>query len=466
MKFPAFAMLLLPLLATSALAAPDGKRMAAIQKTLAQRCDTSDASLRYPIDITEYPAPSYRAVVTGQRTVTVKYRRLGWTGDCVDGMLDGEGTLSIETNTSGNNNYQDGVTRHVASGLLLKGQRVGPWRVEIMEMMAPDADMKRGHAKRMDIYDGKYMWADGVPPGVYNKEADGSFTLLELRTGGSTLAHTPSNFAAPVSAADVALFKQRAIALARGAAHSGAGPTFALPMLAGLMPAARIEKAAASDIAQSRSKSVAIVLTSGTPAALASLDQFQQFLQQKMQAEGDPRVRAAIQKLVDASAKRPLLDELATMLRKSFAKVGTAQDLAAFKASGYDYALIFDIGALIKPAEVFADCMDFHAGDSRTDAHLRLRPYLSFQSAYLLVDRQLKVVVSAPSSRIDIASASARFSPPEENAAARRAGDADMAFSSVANGIARTLRTSEIAGTAWPPQMLWALHYTLDSFAK
>jgi hypothetical protein len=315
------------------------------------------------------------------------FRRVGWTGQCVNGLLHGEGTLTIDKGM-----IFDGAppatVRQVLVGTMHAGKQIGPWLVQ------ESGPLKDGRVES-SFMTGLYSWADAPVPGAYRRNSDGSFTHMEVGYDGATIVMKPVA-GTPIITAEQAEASRR---LAADGSSTAAAPiTFRSKLLADLMPGGKVSKAPESDVPNIRSKSVAVIVASDAEQELAKLDAFFNLLRIEDVSQDDPFVRLAIQRTWKAVQKEELLNQLATMLRTYFKEVGVMNDLAEFKASKHDYALVFDFNADIDGKALIAG-IQRHASGSPGDTSWQKRS-VTMGAGFFLVNRDLKVVFGQSSNPI------------------------------------------------------------------
>ena len=406
---------------------------------------------------------------------SVVYKRLQWTGQCLDGMLHGEGSMVVEKTVRGHGDFRDGVTRLARSGLMVRGTAMGPWRTDVQESLSfKGSDMKTAVIERSAL-EGNYTWSDAIPPGTYRPDAKGDLRLHRIVFSRPAWSFAPIEGFAPVPQAEIARFKREALAApaaapaapsqaAQSAPPAGATPAlrFKARMLDGLTPDGSVARSALP-LTPGLDKSIAIVLSSTAAAQLKQLDSLQDALRAQLERETDGRVRTAMQKLINAADHRHLPRELATRLRTRFGKVGTVEDLAAFRAGAYDYAIIVDVASTVDAAAVLADCNN-PTTTELVDTQERYRSMLALGLNYIIVDRRLDAAQSYASGKLPVRAPARRFGAGSDNEspAERRALDRAHAFAGLADALQPMLQTYTSFDTTHPPSLLSYLHYTLN----
>jgi hypothetical protein len=305
---------------------PDYSKMLAAQKLIKSRCDLQEAT--YSDDLFGTVA-SY----------TVRLMRTKWTGGCVEGLLDGEGTLAFESRAQSGIPAHDNVTVDQQSGLMVKGKQVGPWRIDV---------------GFHDVVVGAYYWLDIAAPGMYIKLPNGSFQQVQLKSSMVAGMVEPKRYLEPLTAMVpiTALQVEEHIRSARLQAvgstagdNSSAATTLVVEstLLQDLLRGNKARLAGSRALGNIKGKRLLIVLSSNSLASFDALDAFKNTVIQYSPSQplSGPVLNAAMD-IASAADKKKLIDALTSQLRSRFASVNFADDLSNFKKTDTDLVVVFD----------------------------------------------------------------------------------------------------------------------------
>jgi hypothetical protein len=301
---------------------------------------------------------------------TYGWRRVSWTGQCVKGEMHGPGTLTLDYfGTSAG--VEKVYWRDIQTGLMHHGKRIGPWRMD-------------GPASVR----GYYSWGEGAPiPGMYQRNPDGSFSqVMPSQEGGKTVIRVVEGTQA-ITAKEVEDAMKAAVG---GTGAEATQLTFRSRLLIDLIPGGKVVKARESDIPQIGSKTLALVVATGTEAELVKLDAFQSMVRVEAAKPSNAKIRADMLKLSAAIDKQAFINELVVFLRSYFKNVVVMNDLASFKASGHDYAMVFDFSADIN-GRALLDGLSRDGAGTPGDTAWKNRS-VGLRCAFFLLNRDLALV--------------------------------------------------------------------------
>lgn len=237
-----------------------------------------------------------------------------------------------------------------------------------------------------DLFDDIYQWRDATFPGTYRKEPDGSFRRVESTRGAGLTRWVPVPSVRPVPAADVDAYVR-----AMGAAFGPGGdrrrpnaPAQSSPLLEPFIPGGVVKQ---SQLPPAKGKNLLVVLSPGSQASFAAIDDMQRQVAAWAATQKLPEVRTLAEAVMRLPLKASFASTLADTVRPTFRRMTFAANLSAFDTTIYDYALIVDVGFAHDMAAYLAG-----AGSKTPRPHQGLtRHHLS----WILIDHSRDVAASS-----------------------------------------------------------------------
>jgi len=345
-------------------------RQVQAEAALAGDCNAAETRLRVP------------RLGKPEQQDTLIITRESWTGTCVQGQADGEGTLTMRARMADGSDLVALPSLSRTSGRMLRGKKIGPWQIHAhVTKYAPSGSW----------IDGLYRWDDALYQGMYARGADGAYTAVEYDAG--TKAAKARAGVPVIGAALAAQLVEARIDAADGRPSRGSDLKLPVPMLADLLPGALAAKSPGPGLRSLRTKKVAIVLSAATIASLRQVDDYQARLKAYAARQSSQEVRDGLLGLAQEPDKAAIAREVARALRLHFAAVTQATDLHAFLEGDADYAIVIDFHFEHQVAALLKDFDAILGGDDiaiTVTTPSRTSGYFYFA----VLDRRLDVVAA------------------------------------------------------------------------
>lgn len=287
-------------------------------------------------DVTRFvvPKPEYNSI-TKQEEILDTTVKIEWTGACAQGKRDGEGVLTIISESMSHRRIDEKnwtetrvTSTTISEGHLVKGQRIGLWCGTVkVKVETKTQDGKLSPFESVSDYCTVAAGKGKPLAGNFKKQPDGSWRGI----GDVTL---------PAGALEAQSAKLLADAAA-GKANLKVDLIGKSQVLDDLVRGSSIALAPITAPIPLKNKRVGIVLSSGT---ISEMERFKReraaFIAATSGLSGDAAKYRA--KFITASNPDRLLVNVAKVVRKYFGTAQPADDLSGLQQGKFDYALVID----------------------------------------------------------------------------------------------------------------------------
>jgi hypothetical protein len=358
-------------------------------------CDTREGEFELKRMVSAVDELSGNKAPPQSPTYRTRLVRTGWTGTCIEGKLDGVGSLTTESRAESGNPIFDKLVVQQKTGLMIKGVQVGPWRIDKHSLLE----------ELVGIY-----LIPGLPGAIpyYIRQNDGSFRAAQYEFSAQRGRFmVPIESTAPVSAAQVEQsileFRQKLATGDSGSTMAAAKPstvTIESTLLQDLMGGAKARFAANREIGDTHGKSLLVVFSNTTQTSSEHMDDFRNVVSSWGSQQTDAGVRASAANVVSMVDKKAFFDGLAAKLRQNFAKVTVENDLSPMTNGDADFALVFDFAFDHRVKDILAGQIvdasktwdEIDRAYKTPEEKLYTAPAIYLGVSYFLLNKQLEVV--------------------------------------------------------------------------